>query len=315
MSLVSIVVPLFNEAEAFWALADALEELSRSLWLSGYDSELILVDDGSSDSTWLAMQSFAYQNPDVVALRLSRNFGHQFALTAGYDYAKGDAVVCLDADLQDPPEVVEEMVRQWEAGFDIVYGVREKREGETWFKRATAALFYRLMTALGAPVRESSGDFRLMSRRALDALNSYRERHRLVRGLVGLVGFKETEVRYVRRARVAGETKYPFRRMLALAADSILSFSSFPLRVAYISAFSIMGGVFGYVGYSFIRVAFFGAELVLGWTSTLLAICAFGAANLIALGLLGEYVGRIFEQVKERPLYLVREVTKHDSRV
>ncbi len=308
MKLISIVVPCYNEAEAFPALRHSLVVLAGRLRIGkGCHVELILVDDGSSDSTWEQMQDFASQ-PYVNAIRLSRNFGHQFALTCGYDFAKGDAIVCLDADLQDPPEVVEEMVRKWEAGADIVYGVREKREGETKFKLWTAKLFYRLMSALGVTMREDSGDFRLMSWRALDALLSMRERHRLVRGLVGLVGFNEAEVRYVRQKRVAGETKYPFRRMLALAVDSVLSFSFFPLRVAYFSAIAIMGIVFGYIVYSGARVAFYGAAVVPGWTSTLLTICAFGSASLICLGLIGEYVGRIFEQVKDRPLYLVREI-------
>jgi glycosyltransferase involved in cell wall biosynthesis len=210
--------------------------------------------------------------------------------------------------------VVEEMVRKWEGGVDVVYGVRERRESETRFKLWTAKLFYRMMGLLGViQVREEVGDFRLMSRRALDALNQLRERHRLVRGLVGWVGYTETEVRYVRRARAAGETKYPFRRMLALAIDSVLSFSFFPLRIAYLSAFAIAVIVFIYIGYSAVRVAFWGSEVVPGWTSLLLAICAFGAANLICIGLQGEYIGRIFEEVKERPLYLVREIANRSG--
>ncbi len=310
MKLISIVVPCYNEAEAFPASQIALTWLANRLNGIRFNHavELILVNDGSSDTTWEQMQAFARDDRRVTAICLSRNFGHQFALTAGLDFAKGDAVVCMDADLQDPPEVVEAMVRKWEAGADIVYGVREKREGETRFKLWTAKVFYRLMSWLGVTMREDSGDFRLMSRRALDALLQMRERHRLVRGLVGLVGFNEQEVRYVRRARVAGETKYPFRRMFKLAVDGVLSFSTLPLRVAYLSGVGIVSVVVGYVGFSAVRVGFFGATTVPGWTSMILTVSAFGSAALLCLGLIGEYVGRIFEQVKDRPLYLVREI-------
>jgi dolichol-phosphate mannosyltransferase len=312
--LISIVVPCYNEAEAFPYLRKALVDLSDRLQ-PNYAVEIVLVNDGSRDGTWEMMQSFVHDDPRVVAICFSRNFGHQFALTAGYDFARGDAVVCMDADLQDPPEAVEEMVRKWEGGYDVVYGVRSQRESETRFKLWTASLFYRLMRWLGVNhIRAEAGDFRLMSRRALEGLKTLRERHRLVRGLVGWIGYAEAEVHYVRRARAAGMTKYPFRKMLALAIDSVLSFSFFPLRVAYFSAVGITVLIFIYIAYSFLRVAFFGAELVPGWTSLLVAICAFGVANLICTGLQGEYIGRIFEEVKDRPLYLIREVAGRRGR-
>ena len=312
--IISIVIPCYNEAAAFPYLKAALIDLGGRLE-SRYGVEVVLVDDGSRDGTWEMMRNFARDDSRVVAICFSRNFGHQFALTAGYDFARGDAVVSMDADLQDPPEVVDEMVRKWEAGYDVVYGIRDHREEDTRFKIWTASLFYRLMSWLGVmQVRSEAGDFRLMSRRALDALNRLREHHRLVRGLVGWIGFTEAEVHYVRRARRAGQTKYPFRKMLALAIDSVLSFSFFPLRIAYLSALAITTLILIYIGYSFVRVVFFGANLAPGWTSLLLAICAFGVANLICTGLQGEYIGRIFEQVKDRPLYIVREVAGTSAR-
>jgi dolichol-phosphate mannosyltransferase len=312
--LISIVIPCYNEAPVFPYLKVAVNELAGILGHT-YDVEIILVNDGSRDGTWELIRELAKQDSRVVAISFSRNFGQQFALTAGYDFASGDAVVCMDADLQDPPEVIVQMVQKWESGYDVVYAIRDHREKETRFKLWTAALFYRLMAWLGVmQVRAESGDFRLISRRALEGLQQLRECHRLMRGLVGWIGYSEAEVHYVRRPRAAGVTKYPFRRMLALAADSVLSFSFFPLRVAYLSAVGIATIIFLYIAYSVIRVVFFGAGLVPGWTSLLLAVCAFGVANLICIGIQGEYIGRIFEQVKDRPLYLVSEIVGQSGR-
>jgi len=220
----------------------------------------------------------------------------------------------MDADLQDPPEVVRQMLDQYRAGYDIVFAIRRQRAGESLFKKGTAAAFYRLIRAMGAAdVRADSGDFRLMSRAALDALNRMREQHRFIRGMVGWVGFRTTEVHYDRLARVAGETKYPLRKMLRLAADAIISFSSVPLRVAYWTGLGMMSLSFTYLAYVLVRHFIFGQKLVEGWSSLLLTIVAFGTMNLICLGLIGEYIGRLYEQSKQRPLYLIREIVQADS--
>jgi dolichol-phosphate mannosyltransferase len=305
---ISIVIPCYNEAEAFPRMQDALTTLANSLE-PDFAVELVFIDDGSRDQTWRAITDFARDDARVRGVALSRNFGHQFALTCGYDLARGDAVVSMDADLQDPPEVVRQLIDQWLSGFDVVFAVRRKRQGESWFKLGTAAFFYRFIRAMGAAdVRANVGDFRLMSRAAVDALNRMREQHRFIRGMVGWVGFRTTEVEYDRLPRVAGETKYPLRKMMKLAIDAIISFSSVPLRVAYWTGVALMIVSFGYLAYVVVQHWLFGVALVPGWSSLLVAIVAFGTMNLICLGLIGEYIGRIYEQSKQRPLYLIRDV-------
>jgi dolichol-phosphate mannosyltransferase len=307
--LISLVVPCYNESEVFPHLRQELASLADRIG-SEYDVEIVLVDDGSKDATWARIQEFAASDKRVRGIGLSRNFGHQAALTCGYDLAKGAAVVCMDADLQDPPEAVEEMVRKWKEGYDLVQAVRLRREGETRFKLWTAAMFYRLIRALGARhVTADTGDFRLMSRRALDAFCQMREYHRFIRGMVGLVGFRATEIYYHRQARKAGTTKYPFRKMLAFASDAIVSFSTVPLKLSFVAAVAISIVTLGYLGLAAIRHFVWGAHLEPGWTSLILSIVVLGASNLISIGILGEYVGRTYEQVKQRPLYFVQETT------
>jgi glycosyltransferase involved in cell wall biosynthesis len=301
----SIVVPCFNEAEVLGRLRRELTQLADRL-APALETEILLVDDGSRDLTWSLIREFASADPRFRGLSLSRNFGHQAALTCGYDLAEGDAVVSLDADLQDPPEVVLEMIEHWRKGADVVLGVREQREGETRFKRWTAALFYRAAHALGArELRSDLGDFRLLSRQSLLGLRRLREQHRFVRGMVGWVGFNTAEVRYRRRPRAAGRTKYDVARMLRLAADATVSFSRVPLRIAYVSAFAIALGALGTLGYAVLAHLIRGTPLVAGHASLILVITAFGSMTLFCLGLLGEYVGRIYEQNQQRPLYLV----------
>jgi dolichol-phosphate mannosyltransferase len=245
----------------------------------------------------------------VRAISLSRNFGHQMALTCGYDMAAGDAVICLDADLQDPPEVAAQMIAKWEEGADVVYGVRNRRAGESKFKLWTAAAFYRLFQRFGdSAAPADAGDFRLMSKRGLEAFRQLREQHRYVRGMVGWIGFRTATVAYDRQPRAAGQTKYPLTRMLAFAADALISFSSFPLRLAYVFAFASAALIFGYLLFTLAKYLFLGQELVRGWTSLILAIAVFGFATLFSLGIIGEYIGRIYVQTKNRPLYLVREM-------
>lgn len=311
--LLSIVVPCHEEEEVFPLLEKALTRIADKLEAE-IQVELILIDDGSRDSTWELIQYFAERDPRVRGISLSRNFGHQMALTCGYDMARGDAVVCMDADLQDPPEVILEMFQRWQEGADIVYGLRTHRSGETRFKLWTAAVFYRLIRILGATeVRPNVGDFRLMSRRALEALGGMREQHRFIRGMVGWVGFRTAEVSYERLARAAGETKYPLRKMVRLAVDATVSFSTVPLRMTFVFAALISAIIFVYLGFAATRYLFADAPLVPGWTSLILAIMAFGALNLVCLGILGEYVGRIYEQSKQRPLYLIGETVSLTS--
>jgi glycosyltransferase involved in cell wall biosynthesis len=307
--LISLVVPCYNESEVFPYLQHALAGLADRLGAE-FDVEIVLVDDGSKDETWMRIQEFSRCDMRVRGIGLSRNFGHQAALTCGYDVAKGAAVVCMDADLQDPPEAVEEMVRKWKEGFDLVQAVRLRREGETRFKLWTAAIFYRLIRALGARhVTADTGDFRLMSRRALDAFGQMREYHRFIRGMVGLVGFRTTEIYYHRQGRKAGTTKYPFRKMLAFASDAIVSFSTVPLKLSFAAAVVISTITLGYLALATMRHFLWGVRLVDGWTSLILCIVVLGASNLISIGILGEYVGRTYEQVKQRPLYFIQETT------
>jgi polyisoprenyl-phosphate glycosyltransferase len=307
--LISLVVPCYNESQVFPQLRAALtavaDMLNREFCL-----EIVIVDDGSRDDTWAQIVEFAGCDARVRGVALSRNFGHQVALTCGYDLAQGDAIVCMDADLQDPPEVVLEMVEKWKEGYDLVHAVRAHREGETRFKLWTARAFYRLMRYLGAiHVKADSGDFRLMSRRALDALQKMREQHRFVRGMAGWVGFKSTEVRYHRKPRAAGETKYPLRKMLRFATDAIVSFSIIPLRLSFVAALVLSAIIIGYLAFSVANHYLFGKTIVPGWPSVIISIVALGAMNLISVGILGEYVGRIYEQVKQRPLYFVQDTT------
>jgi polyisoprenyl-phosphate glycosyltransferase len=309
---ISIVVPCFNEEEVFPHLREALENLLTTF--AQESPEVLLVDDGSKDRTWEFIQEFARANPHVAGVSMSRNFGHQAALTCGYDLAQGEAVICLDADLQDPPEVIGAMVDAWKQGADVVYAVRRERPGESRFKRWTAALFYRLMQAIGAKhVRADSGDFRLLSRRALDALGKLRETHRFIRGMVGWLGFRTAEVYYDRRPRKAGVTKYPFLKMMRLAMDAAVSFSIFPLRLAYYFAGALTLANFAYLAFAGVQYLSLGEQLVPGWLSLILAVVGFGSLNMFCLGIMGEYIGRIYEQSKGRPLYLVKEVLRNPS--
>ncbi|MGA2031323.1 MAG: glycosyltransferase family 2 protein [Thermoguttaceae bacterium] len=312
--LISLVIPCYNESDAFPHLERALIALADDLGRE-FAVEVILVDDGSTDDTWAQIQACADRDRRVRGLVLSRNFGHQAALTCGYDVARGDAVVCMDADLQDPPEVVLEMVDRWKQGYDLVHAVRIERAGETRFKLWTASVFYRLIQLLGARhVKANTGDFRLLSRRALRALGQMREHHRFIRGMVGWVGFRTTEVFYHRKQRVAGKTKYPFRKMLKFATDAVVSFSTLPLKMSFFAAICLSAIIIGYLAHTAVSHLLFGMPLVPGWSSIILAVVALGAMNLVCVGILGEYVGRIYEQVKQRPLYFIQESTSTNDR-
>jgi dolichol-phosphate mannosyltransferase len=301
--VISVVLPIHNEA-------GTLAELHRRLTsaLGGLGSyEIVLVDDGSLDDSWRLMSDLAKTDPHVRLLRLSRNFGHQAALTAGLDAARGEAVIVMDADLQDPPEVIPSLVAKWQEGFDVVYGVRTTREGETRFKLWTAAAFYRTlrwMTHVDIPA--DAGDFRLLSRRAVDALALMPERARFLRGMTSWVGFRQVAVEYEREARYAGKTNYSRRRMIAFALDAITSFSTAPIRIVTTLGFVLVIFCAGVLGWT-VYVKLFTDTAVAGWTSLLAVVLLLGGMQFVALGIIGQYVARIFEEAKQRPLYLVSE--------
>jgi polyisoprenyl-phosphate glycosyltransferase len=302
--LYSIVIPVYNEVKVLPALYSRLTRVMEGL-VEPY--EIIFVNDGSQDDSTVLLREFQDRDARVKFISLSRNFGHQIAITAGLDYSSGQAAVVMDADLQDPPEVIPRLIEQWRKGYDVVFAVRAKRQGEGLFKRTTAAIFYRLfrrMTATEIPL--DAGDFRLMSRRAVDTLKSIRERNRFIRGLAGWIGFRQTSVAFVRDVRQAGETKYPLKKMLRFALNGLLSFSLIPLRLASYLGFLISSIAFFYIIYA-IGLKLFTAQVVLGWTSVMVAVLFLGGVQLISLGIIGEYIGRIYDEVKQRPLYVVDE--------
>ena len=306
----SVVIPVFNEEETIPELDRRLRGFLADLSVTW---EVVFVDDGSRDASSTMLQNLAEHEPRYKLISFSRNFGHQIAITAGMDRAEGETVVGMDADLQDPPELVRAMLDKWREGFDVVYAIRERRLGETWFKRITAALFYRVFRAmLGFEVALDAGDFRLMSRQVILTLRSLRERHRFIRGLVGWVGFRQTGVAYTRQERFAGVTKYPLRKMLSFAFDGITSFSTLPLRMAtWLGAFAALLAM-GLGAWAF-WVKIHGVSAVPGWTTIMILVALGAAANLFMIGILGAYVGRIYEEVQRRPLYAVAREMNFDS--
>lgn len=300
---ISIVAPVYDEElllpEFYRRMVAAIEPLNVPF-------EIILVNDGSHDSSGQIMDQLHTQDARVKVLHFSRNFGHQIAITAGTDHATGKAVAVIDSDLQDPPEVIAEMYKQWLSGYQVIYGVRSGREGETVFKRATASLFYRLIrriTNINLPL--DTGDFRLMDQRVVVAMKSMREHHRFMRGLSVWVGFKQTGVPYRRDARKAGITKYPFRKMIRFALDAITSFSYLPLQLATYSGFVIAGlSIVAIIIAIILRLT---GSAIAGQATTLVSVLFLGGIQLIFLGIMGEYLGRIYDEVKRRPLYIVAE--------
>jgi glycosyltransferase involved in cell wall biosynthesis len=308
--LLSIVIPIYNEQDAIPFLIEKLKEL---LDHTPAKAEVVLVNDGSSDSSISLLVEVAAQDRRFKVLSLARNFGHQAAATAGLDVATGEVVVLMDADLQDPPELVLSMIEEYQKGYDVVYAQRIGREGEGILKRMTAWLFYRLMkSVVYKELPPDVGDFRLVSRRCLNALNAMRETHRFLRGMVSWVGFPQTAVTFVRPARIAGQTKYPLRRMLLFAWTAALSFSPLPVRISFVlgAALFSLGGA--YAAYALFRVVF-GMYLVPGWASLIMMNCLTAGAIMMGLGVIGEYVARIFEEVKNRPLYIVSYRTNFED--
>jgi len=300
----SIVAPIYNEHESLPVLYQRVSEVMDS---TGEHWELVLVDDGSHDNSAEIIRSLAEQDERIRPVILARNFGHQIAVTAGLDNSRGDAIVIIDADLQDPPEVIRELIEKWREGYEVVYAVRETRQGETFFKLWTARMFYRVInriTSMKIPV--DTGDFRLMDRKVVDVMNQMREHHRFLRGMSVWVGFKQIGVKYQRAARYAGETHYPLRKMVRLAMTAITGFSFFPLQVATYLGF-IASGISIIVIPIVIGMRLTGNQAFLGQASTLIAVLFLGGVQLIFLGILGEYIGRIYDEVRNRPLYIVRE--------
>jgi polyisoprenyl-phosphate glycosyltransferase len=300
----TLVLPIYNEEEVIPILHGRLQSFLSTL---GVDAEVLFVNDGSKDQSLPLLRELAAKDARYQVLSFSRNFGHQSAISAGVDYARGQAVVVMDADLQDPPEVVVEMLARWREGFDVVYGQRRSREGETWFKLVTAKMFYRVFRAMiPIEVPLDAGDFRLMSRQVVLTLRSLREAHRFVRGMVAWVGFRQIAVLYDRPGRAAGETKYPLRKMIRFAVDGITSFSVLPLRFATYLGMIISVASVAYAAWAlFVKIVLHAT--VQGWTTTVVLVALLSSVQLLMIGILGEYVGRIYEQVKLRPLYIVGE--------
>jgi dolichol-phosphate mannosyltransferase len=303
--LLSVIIPCYNEQEVIKETIKRLKTFADGL--KNIDVEFIFVDDGSRDQTLTILKSFATSDSRIKTISFARNFGHQIALTAGVDAARGDAIVLIDADLQDPPEVVHEMIKKWEEGYDVVYGTRTERPGESVFKLATARLFYRLLNKLSSvPIPLDAGDFRLMSRPVADVLRAMPERDRFIRGMVSWVGFKQIALPYKRAQRFAGETKYPLKKMLTFAFDGILSFSSKPLELSLFSGMAVTAiftlGFLGIITQRIISGSWTSIELIV-----LTAVGLLGGLQLLCLGILGQYVGRIYSEIKNRPLYIVQE--------
>ena len=310
----SIVIPVYNEEAMLPTLFKELDRLRTDLSAKNGPVEIVLVNDGSRDKSWELIAAYCRRAPDSIGVNLSRNFGHQLSLVAGLETARGEAVVTMDADLQDPPEVVVQMLEAHRKGYDVVYATRCERGNEPFIKRLTAHLFYFLIEKLsGVPVPRNTGDFRLLSRRALTELSRLRETHHFLRGLVPWIGFPQTQVFYDRADRAAGSTHYPFRKMMRFAFDGIASMSAMPLRLAYVFSLLLFGIFVGYIIYVLYDHFIRGSILVPGWTSIMSAITIFGTIQLLLFGVFGEYLGRIYEQSKNRPLFIVQEIVQADT--
>ena len=302
--VITIIAPIFNENQTIQEFYRRMCEVMDS---TGGSWELIMVDDGSSDGSTGAIRELAEKDRRVRPVIFARNFGHQLAVTAGLDYSRGQAVVIIDADLQDPPEVILEMITKWREGYEVVYAVRAEREGENWFKLFTASLFYRLIYRItDVDIPMDTGDFRLLDRKAVEVLKRMRERHRFLRGMSVWIGFRQIGVTYDRAARFAGETKYPFKKMFKFALDAVTSFSYFPLQVATYFGF-FLAGISLLAIPIVIATRLAGSQAFFGQATTLIAVLFLGGVQLISLGILGEYIGRLYDEAKGRPLYIVRE--------
>lgn len=311
MKTISLVIPVYFEEEV---IAVTYSHLKKFLSGISYNYEIIFVNDGSKDKTLDILKEIALKDKTIKIISFSRNFGHQLAITAGIDEAAGDAIIVMDADLQDPPEVISEMLIKWEEGYEVVYAKREQRLGESLFKRITARVFYRLLnklTEIDIPL--DTGDFRLIDRKVKYDLLKIREKNRFIRGIISWIGYRQTHVMYQRQERHSGETKYPIKKMMKFALDGITSFSAYPLKIALNMGFFSIIIAFILFLYALVSYIFLPDVTLPGWTSILIAVVFFGGVQLFTSGIIGEYIGRIFEESKNRPLYLIDEKINFDN--
>ena len=309
MKTISILIPAYNEEAVLDKLFVRLSNLANQV--KNYQFEFLFVNDGSKDKTLDIIKDYAEKDPRVSYINFSRNFGKEIGMIAGFDYVKGDATVVIDADLQDPPELIPEMIALWEEGYDDVYAKRRSREGETWFKKFTSKMYYRtLQSVTRIPIQEDTGDFRLLDRRVVEALKQFRESQRNTKAMFSWVGFHKKEILYDRDPRAAGETKWNYKKLVDLAIDGITSFTTAPLRISTYVGILVSIFAFIYLLYLVVRTIFFGSDLA-GYPSMMAVILFLGGVQLVSLGIIGEYIGRIFNETKQRPLYLIEEY--HDG--
>ena len=305
MKIVTILIPAYNEEEVLGFLFDRLDGLANSI--KNYKFEFLFVNDGSRDNTLEIIKSQAKKDSRVSYINLSRNFGKEIAMIAGIDHVRGDAMVIIDADLQDPPELIPEMIKHWEEGYDDVYARRSSREGETWLKKKTSEMYYKILqSSTNIPIQIDTGDFRLLDRRCIDALKQFRESQRNTKAMFSWIGYKKKEILYNRDPRLAGTTKWNYRKLSNLAIDGITSFTTAPLRIATITGLLISAISFLYIIYLLVR-PLFGVSTGAGYSSTLAVILFMGGVQMLFLGIIGEYIGRIFNETKNRPLYFIEE--------
>ncbi|HYF84151.1 MAG TPA: glycosyltransferase family 2 protein [Clostridia bacterium] len=309
--LISIVVPMYYEEKV---AEECYKRLKSVMDGCGYEYELVFVNDGSRDGTPDILERIAVNDRNVKVLGFSRNFGHQVAVTAGIDKARGNAIIIIDADLQDPPELIPEMLKLWEQGYEVVYAKRKRRKGESLFKRTTARIFYIVLDKLSdTRIPLDTGDFRLIDAKVADELRRMREKNRFLRGMVSWIGFKQTPIEYEREERFAGETKYPLKKMVKLALDGIISFSSKPLKLSqYLGFFAVVCAMVIFI-YSLVYRLVGGKNLVTGWASIMTTVAFLGGVQLISIGILGEYIGRMYEESKGRPLYIIEKEINFDD--
>ncbi len=306
----SIVIPVLNEEKV---LNELYKRLTKVMTDIGESYEIIFINDGSTDNSLKIMKQLHTHDKRIKIIDFSRNFGHQIAITAGIDFTSGDAVITIDADLQDPPEVIPDLIKKWKEGYEVIYGIREKRKGENFFKKISTLIFYRLinkMTMINMP--PDSGDFRLIDKKVVNNLKNIRENNRYVRGLTYWIGFKQIGVPYERDKRFAGKSKYPIKKLFKLAYDAIFSFSNFPLKIATYFGFIVSFLSFLYLIYALI-IKLFTNSVIHGWTSLMISILFLGGVQLICLGIIGEYIARINDEVKKRPLYIIKEIIDEDK--
>ena len=306
----SIVIPVLNEEKV---LNELYQRLTKVMTDIGESYEIIFINDGSTDNSLKIMKQLQTHDKRIKIIDFSRNFGHQIAITAGIDFTSGDAVITIDADLQDPPEVIPNLIKKWKEGYEVIYGIREKRKGENFFKKISTLIFYRLinkMTMINMP--PDSGDFRLIDKKVVNNLKNIRENNRYVRGLTYWIGFKQIGVPYERDKRFAGKSKYPIKKLFKLAYDAIFSFSNFPLKIATYFGFIVSFLSFLYLIYALI-IKLFTNSVIHGWTSLMISILFLGGVQLICLGIIGEYIARINDEVKKRPLYIIKEIIDEDK--